>query len=154
MTNSIDSTPVNFRTRAPQINSDPSSAKDRINLQFDQFMKILVGELKNQDPTNPQQGSEFAAQMAQFSSVEQLTNVNAALKAQSQSSLDLINAQAVNLIGKQITAQGKAAADGTPGPIIAGQVTAVNFKNQTATFTVNGQEITFSDLLSVQGQGG
>ena len=116
----------------------------------DDFLKMLIAQLKNQDPTNPQQGSEFAAQLAQFSSVEQLTNLNTTLKSQTQNSSTLFNAQAINLIGKEITAQTAAGADGTPGAVITGQVTAVSFKNQTASLTVNGQEIPFNTLLSVK----
>ena len=121
----------------------------------DDFLKMLIAQLKNQDPTNPQQGTEFATQMAQFASVEQLTNINTALQSQNQNNLNVMNAQAINLIGKEITAQTAANADGTPGAVVSGQVTAVSFKNQTASLTVNGQDIPFTDLLSVkQGQSG
>lgn len=55
----------------------------------DQFVKLLVTEMQNQDPLNPMDGKELAVQLAQFSSVEQLMNVNtklddltAAVKAQ------------------------------------------------------------------------
>jgi flagellar basal-body rod modification protein FlgD len=120
----------------------------------DDFLKMLIAQLKNQDPTNPQQGAEFAAQLAQFSSVEQLTNVNTALKSQNQNSLNLMNAQAINLIGKEITAQTAAGTDGTPGAVITGPVTAVSFKDQTASLTVNGKDIPFTALLSVRGLNG
>lgn len=45
----------------------------------DQFVKLLVSEMRNQDPMNPMDGKELAAQLAQFSSVEQLMNVNTKL---------------------------------------------------------------------------
>ena len=125
-----------------------------IAMSKDDFLKMLIAQLKNQDPTSPQQGTEFATQMAQFASVEQLTNVNMALQSQNQNSLNLISAQAINLIGKEITAQTAADKDGTPGTVITGQVTAVNFKNRAASFTVNGQDIPFTALLSVRGAGG
>ena len=117
----------------------------------DDFMKMLIAQLKNQDPTNPQQGSEFAAQLAQFSSLEQLSNLNAAMTAQNKNEVNLTNAQLVSLIGKNITARTPDAADGTPGSPISGPVTAVNFKDQAVSLTVNGQEISFSDVLTVNG---
>jgi flagellar basal-body rod modification protein FlgD len=68
------------------------------------FLKMLVAQLKNQDPLNPMSGTDFATQLAQFSSLEQLMNLskgieNMALYQSSQSNL-----QAVNLIGKEVTA--------------------------------------------------
>jgi flagellar basal-body rod modification protein FlgD len=41
----------------------------------DMFMKLLVAQLKNQDPLSPQDGAAFVAQLAQFNSLEQLTNI-------------------------------------------------------------------------------
>lgn len=74
------------------------------------FLQLLVTQLSNQDPMNPMKGQEFAAQLAQFSSVEQLTNVNKKLESQQQAS-DLLS-QSVNsgvaadLLGKNVEAQG------------------------------------------------
>jgi flagellar basal-body rod modification protein FlgD len=45
----------------------------------DEFVKLLITQMKNQDPTNPMDGKDLAAQLAQFSSVEQLININAKL---------------------------------------------------------------------------
>ena len=52
------------------------TAKKNDALGKDEFMKLLVAQMKNQDPLNPADGQEMAAQLAQFSSVEQLQNAN------------------------------------------------------------------------------
>ena len=46
----------------------------------DEFLKILMAQLQNQDPTNPMKDNEFIAQMAQFSSLEQMTNMTQAFE--------------------------------------------------------------------------
>lgn len=64
----------------------------------DQFLKILITQLQNQDPMQPMEDKEFIAQMAQFSSVEQLMNISTQLTALNQS-LGSVS----GLIGKDIT---------------------------------------------------
>lgn len=54
----------------------------------DDFLKLLVAQMRNQDPLSPSDGKEMAAQLAQFSSVEQLVTVNDTL-SQIQSALKL-----------------------------------------------------------------
>ncbi|PYY26779.1 flagellar hook capping FlgD N-terminal domain-containing protein [Paenibacillus illinoisensis] len=55
------------------------------DLGKDQFLKILITQLRNQDPMQPMEDKEFIAQMAQFSSVEQLVNISSQLKTLNQS---------------------------------------------------------------------
>lgn len=50
----------------------------------DAFLQLLVTQLQNQDPTNPQSNTEFIAQLAQFSSLEQLTNINKSVTSMAQ----------------------------------------------------------------------
>jgi flagellar basal-body rod modification protein FlgD len=74
----------------------------------DDFLQMLVMQLRYQDPLNPLTGTEFAAQLAQFSSVEQLANMNTSLA----SSLDasylmtqaITNSLSASLIGKDVKA--------------------------------------------------
>lgn len=86
-------------------NSSGSSPQRKI-LGKDDFLQLLVAQLKAQDPLSPLDGQEFAAQLAQFSSLEQLTNVNANLLKLQEFNLALANSSALNLIGKRIDVPG------------------------------------------------
>lgn len=72
----------------------------------DEFMKLLVEQLKAQDPTNPMDAQDFSAQLAQFSAVEQMFNVNTNLEALQETQTALNNNSVVNLIGKTVDAPG------------------------------------------------
>ena len=57
-------------------NSSSSTPKvDKNQADSDMFMTLLVAQLKNQDPLQPQDGAAFVAQLAQFNSLEQLTGI-------------------------------------------------------------------------------
>ena len=56
----------------------------------DEFLKMLVAQLKNQDPLNPMDGKDMAAQLAQFSSVEQLIQLNKSVEEQKESQAEVV----------------------------------------------------------------
>jgi flagellar basal-body rod modification protein FlgD len=70
------------------------------------FLKLLVAQLKNQDPLKPQDNYEFVAQLAQFSSLEQTIGINDRLDQLSLQNQGLQNSQVVSLVGKQATVKG------------------------------------------------
>jgi flagellar basal-body rod modification protein FlgD len=90
-------------------------------LDKDAFLRLLIAELSNQDPLNPMDDREFIAQMAQFSSLEQMTNMTKALEGLSS----MEQYSAVSYVGK-IIAFNYEDADGTVTPVVA-QVLAVWF---------------------------
>lgn len=69
----------------------------------DSFMKLMLAQMKHQDPTNPMQSHELAAQLAQFSSVEQLQNVNKTLDEMKAGQKPSEGFQALNFIGKAVS---------------------------------------------------
>ncbi|MEW6669168.1 MAG: flagellar hook capping FlgD N-terminal domain-containing protein [Thermodesulfobacteriota bacterium] len=72
----------------------------------DDFLTMFLAQLKNQDPLNPMESAEFSSQLAQFSSVEQLFNVNENLQSLMASQGDSSRLQALNFIGREIVAEG------------------------------------------------
>jgi len=72
----------------------------------DDFLTLLITQLQNQDPLNPTDSVEYTAQLAQFSSLEQLNNVNQNLEYLQLYQASINNIQAVSFIGKEITATG------------------------------------------------
>ncbi len=74
----------------------------------DQFLQLLVAQMQNQDPINPMDGKEFASQLAEFNSVEQLIGVNDGLTELSESQevmrSELTNSMASSLTGKEVRA--------------------------------------------------
>jgi flagellar basal-body rod modification protein FlgD len=98
----------------PNINSQASAtlggqaAKSKKELGQQEFLQLLVAQMRNQDPINPMDGSEFASQLAQFNSVEQLISVNNGLKqlqnSQNLMSASLTNSMAASLTGKHVRA--------------------------------------------------
>ncbi len=101
--------------------SSTPSATASSTLGKDDFLRLLVAQLKNQDPLNPMDNSQFVAQTAQFSSLEQLQNMNKTLDklAAAQSG----NGGAVGasaLLGKTVTVNGSPVAlDGTRSATLA-----------------------------------
>ncbi|MFZ3230880.1 MAG: flagellar hook capping FlgD N-terminal domain-containing protein [Pseudobdellovibrio sp.] len=71
-------------------------------LDKDAFFKLMLTQLKNQDPTNPLKNHEMAAQLAQFSTLEQMSNMNTTLTKIEGKNKDPENFQALNLIGKTV----------------------------------------------------
>jgi flagellar basal-body rod modification protein FlgD len=76
----------------------------------DDFLKLMIQQLKNQDPLNPLDGTEYASQLAQFSSLEQLTNLNASItKSMDVNYLltqSINNTMVATLIGKEVKIDG------------------------------------------------
>lgn len=79
----MEITPLTPAAGTPTSPATPPSTFGDPSLGKDEFLNLLVAQLRNQDPMNPQEGHEFVAQLAQFSSVEQLANISATLNAHS-----------------------------------------------------------------------
>ena len=79
------------------------------SLGKDDFLKLLLAQLRNQDPLNPADNTEFVAQLAQFSTLEQLTTINSSLEQSlnynKNVSESINNSMMVNFIGRTVSAE-------------------------------------------------
>ena len=99
-------------TQSPQAAGATTGSKLDKGLGKDAFLKLMVAQLRNQDPLNPAKGADFIAQTAQFSSLEQLQNINKSIEAlaassaasSGSSSIDAVLAS--SYIGKVVAANG------------------------------------------------
>lgn len=120
----------------------------------DDFMKLLIAQLQNQDPTNPMKDNEFIAQMAQFSALEQTMNLSKSFEkfaeAQNQSQLIQYN----NFVGKNIRWHEVTEETGEDGkPVVnegTGKISSIKFVNGSAIFTMeDGKELTPGNISEV-----
>ena len=74
----------------------------------DDFLKLLIAQLSAQDPLDPMGAQDFSAQLAQFSGLEQMTNVNANLEILQKLQTASQNTSSLNLIGKTVESYGNA----------------------------------------------
>ncbi|BCS89393.1 flagellar hook assembly protein FlgD [Pseudodesulfovibrio sediminis] len=83
-----------------------NTPEHKTSMDQDSFMTILVAQLTHQDPLNPMEDTDMTAQLAQFSSLEQLTNINQGIKDLTNSTEQTDMLSAVSFIGKEIKAEG------------------------------------------------
>ena len=118
MTTAVGSTSTVW---APTVASTPTAPATSSNnaLGKDAFLKLLVAQMSHQDPDKPMDSSQMSAQLAQFSSVEQLEQINTNLTAQQTSQAAMMSAMnggiALNALGKQVTAASDAVTVGASG---------------------------------------
>jgi flagellar basal-body rod modification protein FlgD len=112
--------------------TSPSSALTNATsgLGKDDFLKLLVAQLQNQDPLSPVNDQEFMGQLTAFSTLEQITNVASSSERLNET---VTNEQSIGLIGHTVTFT---KADGSTAE---GKVEKVDFSGETLTLTIDGE---------------
>lgn len=106
-----------------------ANAANATTVDYESFLRLLVTQMKNQDPTAPMDSTDYVAQLATFSQVEQTVQTNSKLDSLLQMSL---LGQASGIIGRTVTDT-----DGTTGVVAEARITA---SGVTAVLT-NGAEV-------------
>ena len=86
--------------------STTAAAKDAVSETEDRFMKLLVAQMKNQDPLNPLDNAQVTSQLAQLSTVSGINKLNATLEAFQESQIANQSFQAANMIGHGVFVAG------------------------------------------------
>ena len=123
------------------------------NLDKSAFMRLLVSQLEHQDPLSPVTNEDFVAQLATFSSLEQLEGLNQnviAMIALNQSNALLSQlTQSSALIGKEVTWQ-----DFETEVEQSGQVESVKIVDGLAVLRIDGQDVPLAAVIEVLGETG
>jgi flagellar basal-body rod modification protein FlgD len=127
------------KTEVDAFNKSMNSKKTgKTNLDRDDFLKLLITQLQHQDPTSPVEDKDFIAQMAQFSSLEQMTNMSTGF--QKLSGL-LASSEASQVLGKTVEIR-------NGDNLVRGVVDRV-VRGESPLVGVNGGIYDFSQIESV-----
>lgn len=130
------------RSSSTDYSSVQVEREDGNNLDKDAFFKLLITQLKYQDPLTPMENTEFVAQMAQFSSLEQMANMNANL---SQFLRIQALSEGASLIGRNVET-----VDADTGEIIRGEVVRVSFEEGSMyAYLDNDRKIDIEGITAV-----
>ena len=149
MTTPIVGQVADYVGKTPGVTAKAGTAND--DLGKDTFLKLLVAQLKYQDPSNPADSTQFLAQTAQFTTVEKLNDL---VKTEQ----DLVAAQlrfsASSLIGRTVTytdpdADTDGDAKGEP-KTLTGVVTAASFTGTAPTLKLGDKDVALSDVKEVR----
>lgn len=116
----------------------PSTTPPKQKMDSEVFLKLLVSQLRNQDPSTPMDTNEMLAQTVQLASMEQLTGLTTL--TDENFSLNM-RAAAAAMLGKKVDYAGE------DGSTLSGTVTAVSYTDKVPTVTVNGTTIRLDALL-------
>ena len=133
--------PVNAVTSSTSASLSSAAGVATKSLDKDAFLKLLVTQLRYQDPMNPMEDKEFISQLAQFSSLEQMQSLNIGFEGLSKSS---VASQAFALIGRTIDY-----ADPAYDQPLTGKVDKVTFEYGSPILNIGDQKVLLSNVVTV-----
>lgn len=117
--------------------TEKKAARGTDELGKDAFLQLLVCQMQHQDPLQPSTDTEYISQLATFSQLEQLQNLNASYE----------NTQAFSLVGKNVIL--KSSDDSQKTQYVSGTVDFINMSGKNVKLSVNGSLYDLSQLYSV-----
>jgi flagellar basal-body rod modification protein FlgD len=104
------------------------------------FMKLLITQLKTQDPTKPLEDKEFIGQMAQFTSLKQMNNLTDNMKNLTK---EFAFSKAVGLVNKNVVWQDEL------GNVSSGTVESIKIREGNTSLSINGTDVTLEQIQQV-----
>ena len=139
-------------------NKTNSSRTTGMKNDSNMFLTLMLQQLQNQDPTQPTDNTEWLSQLAQYSSLEQMTQMNTGL----ENCAKYINAlyqdmsanseitQTLSMIGKDVTLDIPDEKDSSKTTQVSGTVTEASFKDGTGKVKVNGEYYSIAYVTSIR----
>ena len=121
--------------------SPAASAAADTTVTSERFLKLLVAQMRYQDPTKPTDNSQFLAQTAQFTTVEKMSEI---AKSQADALAVQLRLSASNLVGRTITYPGPDGAE------LTGVVTSATFTGSSPTLKVGNTDVPLSSVREVR----
>lgn len=136
--------------------STTTTSNSNSQLGKDDFLKLLVTELKYQDPTSPVDNKEMVSQMSSFSSLEQMQNLNTSFSSLAKTINETLVPnfmlqQSSNMIGKEVSYLSPITnADGTAGTeTLTGTIQSIVMKNGIPNYLINGKEVATTSITKM-----
>jgi len=121
--------------------TDGLYSNENSQLGKDEFLNLLCAQLSHQDPLDPMDNTEFIAQMAQFSALEQQTNLNNNFEQfLSGNSIS----QYSSLVGKEVTALSESGEDS-----LQGIVNSISFEDGKTYVSVDGEQVPVENVIKI-----
>lgn len=135
---------IETMTEAQRITANNSSNKrtPSSNLDKDDFLKLLCVQMKNQDPMDPMEDMEFISEMASFSSLEQMLNINSSVEGIASQISANKTQQAMMYLGTNVVSN---ATDDNGNPI-SGTVDMVGFSDGEPYLKVGNDALTLDQI--------
>lgn len=129
---------INVSTKGGEVKNPSNERSVNNELDKDAFLKLLVTQLQYQNPLEPMDNTQFIAQTAQFSALEQMKNLNTTMT----------NAQAFNIIGKPVYVETKSIDTGEL-EALSGVVSSVEIRNGEPYVNIGGKTVPYADVKLV-----
>lgn len=126
---------------SPPTSSNPNGLAGSATQGMQQFFQLLVAQLKNQDPLQPMDNTQFVTQLAQFTTLQTLQSIQSSL--QSSIGAQLLG-EAMSFIGRSVTAQPSG------GPPVTGTVKGVRLQGTDVLLDLGSTTVSLSDVQAVK----